>query len=117
MSRRRWVYTTDGGVPLPEPIEVSDNWANTAGPSRRSEAEIYGKLVTGDGQDVSSRRRYREYCQAAGVTHYSDFKGEWAQAEKRRAALASGELTRRDCADAVGRAMYQAGQQNRSGRR
>lgn len=115
MSRKRWVYT-QGGVPLSEPIEVSEDWSNTIGPSRRSEGEVFGNLVTAEGVDVSSRRRYREHCRAAGVTHYSDFKGEWAQAEKRRAALASGELTRRDCAEAVGRAMYQAAQRNRSRR-
>lgn len=116
MSRKRYLYT-QGGVPLPEPIEVCEDWSNSLGPAKRSEAEVYGNLVTAEGVDVSSRKRYREHCQRAGVTHYSDFRGEWAQAEKRRAALASGELTRRDCAEAVGRAMYQAGQRNRSGRR
>lgn len=116
MSRKRWVYT-EGGRPLPEPVEVTEDWRNSSGPSKRSEAEVYGKLVTAEGVDVSSRRRYREHCQLARVTHYSDFKGEWQQAAKRREAMDSGELTRRDCAEAVGRAMYQAEQRNRSGRR
>ena len=115
MTRRRFVYT-EGGQPLPEPIEVSEDWSNGTGPSKRSEAEVYGKLVTAEGVDVSSRRRYREYCQTAGVTHYSDFKQVNERAAQRRQQFASGELTRSDCADAVGRAMYQAGQRNRSRR-
>lgn len=115
MSRKRWVYT-QGGAPLAEPIEVSDDWINSAGPSKRSEAEVYGDLVTAEGMDVSSRRKYREHCQRAGVTHYSDFKQVNERAAQRRQQFASGELTRSDCADAVGRAMYQAGQRNRSRR-
>lgn len=115
MSRKRWVYTV-GGQPLDKPIEVSEDWSNTIGPSKRSEAEVYGNLVTAEGVDVSSRRKYREHCQRAGVTHYSDFRGVNAQAEQRRQRFASGELTRSGCAEAVGRAMYQLGQRNRSRR-
>lgn len=115
MSRRRWVYT-EGGVRLPEPIEVTQEWRNTAvGAPRRSEAEVYGNLTATDGTPIDSRRKHREYMASHGLAMAEDFKGTWEKAAKERQEMRSGgtQAVRRERREDIGRALYQLEHQPR----
>jgi hypothetical protein len=87
MTRRRYVYT-DGGVPLPEPIEVSEDWTNA---ERRAPAAteelVYGGAQATDGTPINTRKRHREYLASKGLAMASDYSPEYlarAKAEKQR---------------------------------
>lgn len=87
MSRRRYVYT-QGGVPLPEPIEVSDDWS---GAERRAQVPteelIYGGVAATDGTPINTRKRHRDYLAARGMAMASDYSPEYlakAKAETQR---------------------------------
>lgn len=68
------------------------------------DAVYQGATSPVDGTPIDTRRRYREYLQATGLTHADDFKGEWAKAAEERAQPTIRDPARRDD---VGRAMYQ----------
>jgi hypothetical protein len=108
MTRRRFLYTS-GGRPLPEPIEVTDDWADVS----RSTGDLgkfeYDNLRATDGADISSRTKRREYMKQKGITDASDFKETWARAEQERAAFRKGERVDPGLREAVGRAEYQRG--------
>lgn len=70
--RRRWLYT-QGGRPLPEPIEVGAEFRNSFGESHKSEAEVYGDARATDGTPIDSKKRLREYLKHTGLAHSSDF--------------------------------------------
>ena len=106
MARRRWVYT-EGGKPLPEPIEVSEDWSNTV---RRVDVvtDLYmdGVAAT-DGTDIGSRKKRRAYMQAHGLADADDFKGEWAKADRERQAMRHGNFDTRERKEAIARALTQ----------
>lgn len=113
MSRRRWIYT-EGGHPLPEPIEVTEEWRQPdAGAPHTSEEEIYGSLRATDGTDISSRTKRREYMRQKGVTDASDFAETWAKAQKEREAFRRGEQSNPERREALGRIAYQMEQRKR----
>jgi len=108
MSRRRWVYT-DGGRPLSEPIEVSEDYVGEVRDGhRRSEEEIYGKITATDGTDLSTRKRHRDYMKANGLALADDYKNTWAKAEQRRQEYARGNTGQgKQIREAVARALYE----------
>lgn len=108
MSRRRWVYT-QGGMPLPEPIEVTSDWKQPdVGPSLKSEEEVYGKLAPAtDGTRLDSKRRHAEYMRANNLTIADDFKNTWAAAEVKRERMAQGDFDHARRRETIGRAAYE----------
>lgn len=115
--RKRWVYTS-GGRPLPEPIEVSDDWENVRGESHRSEEEIFGKLTNPEGGDMSSRKKMRDYMKANDLAHHDDFKEHFAKKEvERRAMFTPGSRWgAKERKEDVARALYQHKEKNRNKR-
>ena len=116
MTRRRWVYTS-GGRPLEAPVEVDLEWRQPdAGPSRRSEAEVYGNLTPAtDGTDISSRTKHREYMKANNLTLAEDYTQSWEKARREREShyLGTSAGERRAIADDVGRALYETRRRGR----
>lgn len=73
MPRKRWLYT-QGGQPLPEPVEVSDEWRDPGiGQLCRSEAEVYNNLQASDGTPIDSRTKHRRYMQSNGLAMAGDY--------------------------------------------
>lgn len=106
MSIKRWIYT-HGGQPLPEPIEVSEDWSDAPRQPLRVDISYMDGLATTDGVDISSKRKRREYMRSAGVTDMSDFSESWSKAAKERESYAKGEQVRKSMREAIGRAEYQ----------
>lgn len=96
MSRRRWAYTM-GGVPLPEPVEVSEDYAGGDGRMPLfTDRFMEGTVVEGPNGpvDIGSRTKRREYMQVNGLADYSDFAEHWKTKAKERAnPRFSGNLT------------------------
>lgn len=69
-----------------------------------------------DGTVVNSRRQYKAYCEAHGVTHMSDFTETWKQKQKEREAIRTSggdQREQRDRREALGRAIHQQSQRRR----
>jgi hypothetical protein len=83
MTRRRWLYT-QGGTPLPEPIEVTAEWTD-APTAHAPVTDLYmdGVRAT-DGTDIGSRAKRREYMQRNNLADADDFKSTWEHAAKER---------------------------------
>ena len=106
MSRKLWVYT-EGGRPLPEPIEVDRDWRNAAVSTGDLGKFQYDNLRAIDGTDISSRTKHRNYMKANGVTMASDFQGTWQDAANERQQIQSGTHDKAARHEAVGRALYE----------
>lgn len=108
MTRRRWLYTL-GGVKLPEPVEVSDDWRPPA-EGRAPVTDLYmdGVRAT-DGTDIGSRKKRREFMNVRGLADADDFKGEWAKAAEKRAAFFQGNSKDSSRREAIARAMHNRG--------
>lgn len=84
MTRRRYVYDEKLG----RLVEL------TAEPTQRANAQDhlgslwgdrhYDGMRASDGEDISSRKKHREYMKRHGVTTADDFKNTWAQARQQR---------------------------------
>lgn len=112
MTRRRWVYT-QGGRPLPEPIEVTAEWTDT--PKRVDVVtDLYmdGVRAT-DGTDIGSRKKRREYMHVRGLADADDYKGQWQKAAEQREKVRRGEHDKAERRDAIGRAVYEAEKRGR----
>jgi len=83
MSRRRWTYTM-GGVPLPEPVEVSEDFQSTSERQPVFTDRYMEGLRATDGTDISTRAKRRAYMEANGLADCSDFKQHWKKAEEER---------------------------------
>lgn len=76
MSRKTFVYT-QGGQPLSEPYEVSDDWQQPdKGPSRVSECEVYDGLRQHDGTVTDTKKKLREWQRRTGMEHVSEQQQE-----------------------------------------
>lgn len=83
-AMKRWVYT-EGGQPLPEPIEVSEDWTNAEQRAPHlTEGVVYGNDVAQDGTNISTRRRRQEYMERNGLADVGDFTNHWARMKKER---------------------------------
>lgn len=114
-ARGRFVYT-QGGEPLESPIHVDAEWKQPdSGPTLKSEEEVYGSLTPAtDGSRLDTRRRHREYMQANNLTMDSDFKGVWAEAEKKREAMYRGDFDHKARREAIERAAYDVEKKRRN---
>jgi len=59
-----------------------------------------------DGTDIGSRRKFREYLKATGLTHASDFKNEWKGAAEHRKRIEKGDVDHKERREAIERAIY-----------
>lgn len=105
MTRRRWLYTM-GGNPLPEPIEVGEEYAPVD-----VRAPVYSDLYMDgvratDGTDISSRAKRNEWMKRNDFVDVGDCTGMWAKAAKEREALAQGKHDTGARREAIGRAIY-----------
>jgi len=105
---KRWVYT-EGGRPLPEPIEVSDDYSDAP----RSTGDLgkfeYDNARAPDGTDISSRTKLNRYLKESGLALAGDFKGQWESQQKQREAASRGEKSEADKRrhrEAIGREAY-----------
>lgn len=108
MSRRRYIYT-QGGRPLPEPIEVDSEWSDAPRAVLRVDLSYMDGVAATDGTDISSKRRRREYMKVNNLADADDFKGQWAKQAKDRENAASGNFDRAARKEALARAVYQRG--------
>lgn len=84
MTRRSYVYDEQLG----QMVE------RTREPARRANAQDhlgglwgdrhYDGMRASDGEDISSRKKHREYMKRHGVTTSDDFKDTWARARQQR---------------------------------
>lgn len=112
MTRRRYRYDEA----TKQMVEVGADWTDVRGGGHKSEEEIFGQLRTETGEDISTRRRHREYMKANGLALHSDFKEERARAaeerERRRAGWRpEGEI--RESKNEIGRIAYELSQRRR----
>lgn len=104
----RWVYT-QGGVPLPEPIEVGRDWTNPGASSTGDLGKFqYAGLRAPDGTPLDSRDAHRRYMREKGLALASDFTGTWERQAQERAKVLSGEAGHEDRKRAVAQAMEKA---------
>jgi hypothetical protein len=84
-KRGRTVYTS-GGEPLPEPIEVGDDWSADAGRAQTVTEELVysGARTPGDNIDISSRKKHREYLKQNGLAMASDYPASYMEREASR---------------------------------
>lgn len=106
MTRRRWVYT-EGGRPLPQPVEVGGDYEDAPRTAaHRVDLYMDGVRAT-DGTDIGSKAKRREYMKRNNLADADDFKGTWAKAAEDRArfygAKGHDRAARRE---AIGRAIY-----------
>lgn len=107
--RGRWVYTDGGKAIDGGPVDVNTDWSDPGiSTGHKSEAEAYGEMKALDGTDISTRRRLREYMAANGLSMTSDFKEHWKAAEKKRAAIQSGDADTKERREIIGRALHEA---------
>lgn len=82
MARRRYVWDPK----LKELVEVSADYVQP----RPEAPNIFGDIEpfrsTVDGTVISSRSKLREHNKRNNVTFTEDFKGEWAEARRKREA-------------------------------
>lgn len=90
MSRRRWVYT-EGGKPLPEPVEVSQDFQRYA-ERLPVVTDLYmdGTVAT-DGTDIGTRAKRRAYMKERGLADAADYKQHWEKKAAEREAFRRGE--------------------------
>lgn len=92
----------DSGDLGDEPQELAINAPILSG-------RFYEGTVATDGTDIGSRKKHREYMRQNGLTTASDYRGSWAQAEKRQEAVRRGErgaLPSKTRREAIARALY-----------
>lgn len=108
MTRRRWVYT-EGGKPLPEPVEVGEDFRNVQVSTGDLGKFQYAGLRATDGTPIDSREAHRAYMKRHNLTLTSDFKETWSEDSRAKAARAADEKQSRSFQDAVGRAFHERG--------
>lgn len=112
MSRRRWVYT-EGGKPLPEPIEVTDDWRDAPQSTGDLGKFAYDNLRATDGTDISSKTKRERYMREKGLADAADYQQTWAKAQADREAFRKGQKSNPERREALGRIAYQMEQKRR----
>lgn len=104
MTRRRWIYTSDGKV-----VEVTTRRDPNAyvGDSALWGDRAYDGMKAPDGTDIGSRSRHREYMRSRGITTMDDFKETWAKAEQQRDAYRTGQGGGAVTKDDIGRVIHE----------
>lgn len=98
MTRRRWAYTM-GGEPLPEPVEVTEDYVGGDGRMPLfTDRYMEGVTSPVDGSDIGSRAKRREHMKLHGLVDADDYKQEWAAKREKREAFLQGKGDGRDWA-------------------
>lgn len=118
MSRRTWVYT-EGGRPLPEPVEVSEDWKNVTPRTGDGLKFEFDNMRAPDGTDISSYTKHKDYLRATGYALESDYKESHHKLAEQRAAKLQGKTQqdRKARREAIGRAFYELEKKARSSKR
>jgi hypothetical protein len=108
-TRGRFVYT-QGGTPLPAPIEIGADFVNPGSERVPVTSDLYmdGVAAT-DGVDIGSRKKRREYMKINNLADADDFKGEWAKAQSERESFRSGTQRDPERRESIARALYTQG--------
>lgn len=105
VSRRRFAYTM-GGVPLPEPVEVSEDYHGGDGRMPLfTDRHMEGDRAT-DGTDIGSRAKRRDYMRANGLADASDYTQTHQKKAQERAAYFQGKHTNAQMGEAIARALH-----------
>lgn len=108
MTRSTWHYDPAQGklVEGPAPRRID----GPSGDGWRFSDRIYSAnpFVGANGEVIDSKKKHREYMKRHNLTTIDDFKGTWAEAEKRREAVFTGKHDREARREAVARAMEKA---------
>lgn len=103
--KRRFAYTM-GGVPLPEPVEVSQDFQVTAERMPLfGDGYMDGTRSPLDGADIGSRTKRREYMKVRGLVDAADYSGTWEKAAQHRSAIQTGVVDKNERRAQVARAM------------
>lgn len=107
MSRKRYAYTM-GGVPLPEPVEVSEDYHG--GDGRSGALLMVDRHMEGerapDGTDIGSRTKRRDYMRANGLADASDYTQQHQRDAQRRAEYFQGKHTNGKMEESIARALH-----------
>lgn len=108
MARTRYRYDET----LKALVEISDDWtdAETRAPVI-TEGIAYDGARGPNGEDLSSRKRHREFVRASGLAVASDYSAETLQKNAERRT--SREPERRELRETVGRTLCQLQTQRR----
>lgn len=86
MTRKRYRYDPESG----EMVELMNNLQASGKKGALNHMgglwgdRHYDGLRATDGEDISSRKKHREYMRRNGLTTADDFKETWARAKKER---------------------------------
>lgn len=109
MSRKRYAYTM-GGVPLPEPVEVSGDYHG--GDGRSGDFFMVDRYMEGehapDGTDIGSRAKRRDYMRANGLADAGDYTQQHQRDAQRRADFYQGRHTNGRMDEAITRALHRS---------
>jgi hypothetical protein len=85
-----------GGNPLPEPLEVTEDFQSA--PERSGALVMVDRFMDGDratdGTDIGSRAKRRDYMRVNGLAEVSDFTEHWKKAEAERNSHTRGKAAR-----------------------
>lgn len=113
MSRKRWAYTM-GGVPLSEPVEVSEDYRGGDERMPLFTDRHHEGMRAPDGTDIGSRGKRKAYMQREGVADASDYTQSLQRAQQQREEWRTGRApVSRETIEQVGRAAYEAGRNRR----
>lgn len=111
--RGRFVYT-QGGDPLPEPIQVSGDFTGAERRAPKTTEELtYGGARATDGTDISSKRKHREYMKQNNLAMADDYKQTWAKSQAEREAYSRGERIDPSLREDVGRSIHELEKKSR----
>lgn len=104
--KRRFAYTM-GGVPLAEPVEVSEDYSG--GDGRSGNLFMVDRFMEGerapDGTDIGSRTKRRDYMRANGLADAGDYTQKHQKDAQRRAEYFQGKHTNAHMGEAIARAL------------
>jgi hypothetical protein len=114
MTRRRFVYT-EGGRPLSEPYEVTDEWSDAPKPTGDGLKFELEQVQGMHGERFSTAGQFSRYLTKNDLALHSDTASHVAKKQAERAAAftpgAGYDSARRR--EDIGRAMYQLQQKGR----
>ena len=103
---KRYIYreTSPGVV---EAIEIGAEWTDAPKSTGDLGKFEYGQLMTDGKTYVKDASDYRKYLKETGLVPSQEFKGQWAEAEKKRDAIKNSESrSTAERRDRLGRELY-----------
>ena len=106
MTRRRYRFNEETQTLE----EVDADYTGGAGANTTNGAPVTDLYMDGiratDGTDIGSRAKRRAYMRANGLADAADYTQTWAQAEKRREAIRSGEYGSSERREAIAQSLH-----------